>query len=123
MPAARQDEAPLVRPIPGRILEAEDGQPSGSRTQADESRQVGSSGSPTEPCGRMVANMAIHIPARAGGDTLWLNMHSWIVLMIGVILALLGAGTPPVVYAATFTVDSQTDAVDASPGDGKCATA
>src|SRR5437773_2640657 len=43
-----------------------------------------------------------------------------VVLLGGLVLAVV---RPPVAHAATFTVDSTVDAVDAAPGDGVCATA
>jgi len=45
-------------------------------------------------------------------------------LLIGASLLVLGGALPPAASAgSTFTVDSTADAVDASPGDGVCATA
>ena len=44
-------------------------------------------------------------------------------LAVGLAWDLLGSGGVPAAHAATFTVESQTDAVDANPGDGVCATA
>ena len=43
-------------------------------------------------------------------------------LILGLLVAL-GGVAPPVAHAASFTVDSTTDATDASPGDGLCASA
>ena len=51
--------------------------------------------------------------------------HSWRVLAVSLLLAavLLAHSATVRVQAATFTVTSTADAVDASPGDGVCATA
>ena len=45
------------------------------------------------------------------------------VILILLVLTISASGVTPAHAAATFTVNSATDAVDATPGDGVCATA
>ncbi|MBI3301934.1 MAG: CSLREA domain-containing protein, partial [Deltaproteobacteria bacterium] len=67
---------------------------------------------------------------RSGGTTMAHNMRthalgkgSVLLGMVALVVGLwLGQGLAPVAYAATFTVNSTDDAVDASPGDGFCDT-
>ena len=66
--------------------------------------------------------MAIHMSAWTERSAAGMKRHLILVLVIALAWGLLAATSARVADAATFTVDSQTDAVDASPGDGICAT-
>src|SRR4051794_36970911 len=74
--------------------------------------------------------MTIDISARMKSRAAGMKRHLMVGLVIGLVWALLSLAYAPVTHAATFTVDSQTDAiggvtavVDDNPGDGICATA